>query len=208
MTDGGPQRPPRLRVVGGLADLPDEELMLRHGRGEPGPFDVLVERHRRRVFGLLRRMGLPPDRSEEVVADVFLKVHRAASSYEPTAKFTTWLHTVAWRAGANARDRARHQLDRGVADAATLDRAAPTRPADHPEAAVQTAEAFARIDRERAGLTAGPRDVFVLEYAPGLSCADIAAVLDIAPADAKGRLAYARKLLRSRLQPWLDERNG
>jgi RNA polymerase sigma-70 factor, ECF subfamily len=207
--DGRSQGPPVLRVVENLTELPDEELMLRHGRGESGVFDVLVNRHKGRVFGLLRRMGLPPSRAEELVADVFLKLHRAAPRYEPRAKFTTYLHTVAWRAAVNALDKARNQLDRGVAEPNLLEQAAaPAAPANHPERALATSRAFERVDAELAELPPGLRAVFVLYYAQGLSCADIAETLDISPAEAKGRLAYSRKLLRSRLAPWLQERNG
>ncbi len=208
VTDGRSQRPPQLRVVGDLQDLPDEELMLRHGAGEAGAFDLLVTRHKGRVFGLLRRMGVPADRAEELLADVFLKLHRAAPRYVVTAKFTTYLHTVTWRAAVNAQARARHQLDRGVAEPGMLDRAAPSAGAHHPEQALTTRRAFDRLDAELAELPAGHRDAFVLYYAEGMSCADIAELLSTTPADVKGRLAYARKLLRSRMAPWLQERNG
>ncbi len=209
MTDGRSQRPPHLRVVGTLNDVPDEDLMIRHGQGDVGAFDVLVTRHKGRVFGLLRRMGLPQDRAEEVLADVFLKLHRAAPRYEPRAKFTTYLHTVAWRAAINALNKARHQLDRGVAEPDLLEQApAPPAPATNPERALSTRRAFDRLNDELDELPEGHRAVFVLYYAEGFSCADIADTLDISPAEAKGRLAYSRKLLRSRLAPWLQERNG
>lgn len=209
MNDGRTQRPPHLRVVDALLDLSDEELMLRHGQGDAGAFDVLVSRHKGRVFGLLRRMGLPAPRAEEVLADVFLKLHRAAPRYEPTARFTTFLHTVAWRAAVNALDKARHQPDRGVAEAHLLEQAAaPSAPSTNPERALDTRRAFDRLDRELAELPEGHRAAFVLYYAEGMSCADVADALDISPAEAKGRLAYSRKLLRTRLAPWLQERNG
>lgn len=206
--DGRSTRPPHLRVVASDAERSDEDLMLAHGRGDAGAFDLLVRRHRGRIFGHLRRMGHGPDRAEELVGDVFLKLHRAAPRYEPRARFTTFLHTVTYRASLNALAKSRNQLDRTVAEPAHLEAPAPDVASLHPEKALTTRRAFDRLDAELAELSEEHRRAFVLYYSQGLSCAEIADLLDVSAAEVKGRLAYARKLLRTRLQPWLSERNG
>jgi RNA polymerase sigma-70 factor, ECF subfamily len=195
----GPDSPRRshLRLVrdASLAELPDEELMELHRDDRPGAFDVLVLRYRGPIFGYLRRMGLTPSRAEEVAADVFLKVHRAAPRYERTAKFTTYLYTVARRAGLNAQQRLSHRLE-VAADEATLDRASAS---PNPERDLAAKRSFEALQGELDELPEGHRSTFVLYYGQGLSCAEVAAALDISTAEAKGRLAYARKLLRQRL---------
>lgn len=196
---------PRLRLASDLAARSDEDLMCAYRDGDVAAFDVLVQRHKGRVFGFLRRQGFAGPRAEELVADVFLKVHRAAPRYEPTAKFTTWLYTVTYRAGLNARDKAAHQLDRGVGGAAELELHGASQ-APSPERQLAARKQLAAVERELAELPDKHRTVFVLYYREGLSCAELADVLDITPAEAKGRLAYARKLLRARLQPLLAER--
>ena len=72
---GGGQR---LHAVGDLAALTDEDLMLRYRDGEAAAFDVLVRRHRHRVLAFVRRIVKTPHHAEEVLGDVFLKLHRAA----------------------------------------------------------------------------------------------------------------------------------
>lgn len=198
---------PTLRLASDLAERPDEELMTAYRNGDVAAFDVLVHRHRNRVFGFLRRMGWTGARAEELVADVFLKIHRAAPRYEPTARFTTWLYTVTYRASLNARDKAAHQLDRSVGGDAELDLHGRSH-APSPERRLAASQALAVIDRELATLPETHRAAFVLYYREGLSCSELAAALDITPAEAKGRLAYARKLLRSRLEPLLAERRS
>ena len=63
----------------------------------------------------------------------------------------------------------------------------------------------ALLDEELAKLSEEHRTAFTLYYGQGLSCADVAAALQISPAEAKGRLAYARKLLRNRLSGRVPE---
>ena len=179
-----------------LAERPDEDLMELHRDGRSGAFDVLVLRYRGPIFGYLRRMGLGADRAEEVAADVFLKLHRAAPRYARTAKFTTYLYTVAYRAGLNARDRRGHRLEIASSGQAVMERPSP---AASPERTLATKRSFEALQSELDALPAEHREAFVLYYAQGLSCAEVAGSLDITAAEAKGRIAYARKLLRQRL---------
>lgn len=196
-----------LRLVDDLSELADEALMERYRDGEVAAFDVLVRRHRRPVLGFLRRLVPSAHRAEELLGDVFLKLHRAAPRYQPTAKFTTYMYTVAYRAALNARDKARHQLDSGVGGDAELeartDHQRPGSLPQDPERAVQVRQSMAMLDRELAALPEAHRAAFVLYYQHDLSCAEVASCLEISPAEAKGRLAYARKLLRNRLAPLL-----
>lgn len=170
--------------------------MEQHRDGRPGAFDVLVERYRGPVFGYLRRMGLRPHRAEEVAADVFLKLHRAAPRYQRSAKFTTFLYTVAYRAGLNAQDRMANRMEVAASGQPTMER--PSLQAG-PERTLATKRSFEALQTELDGLSEGHRSAFVLYYGQGLSCADVAEALGITSAEAKGRLAYARKLLRQRL---------
>jgi RNA polymerase sigma-70 factor, ECF subfamily len=203
--------PPHLKLVGSLDGLPDEELMGRYRDGDVAAFDVLVRRYRGPVLSFLRRLVHRPARAEELLGDVFLKLHRAAPRYQPTAKFKTYLYTVAYRAALNARDRARHQLDRSVGGDAELEarhgqNLGSRRLGDDPERAVEVKQTMAVLERELSALPEAHQAAFVLYYQQGLSCAELAECLGITPAEAKGRLAYARKLLRGRLAPLLAER--
>jgi RNA polymerase sigma-70 factor (ECF subfamily) len=192
-----------LRLVGSLDELNDEELMCRYRDGEAPAFDVLVKRHRGPLMAFIKRMVHSPDRAEELLGDVFLKVHRAAPRYQPTAKLTTWLYTVAYRTSLNALDRERHRVD--PVGLAAFEAVQPTGPAHDPERAVATGEALDALERELARLADGHRAAFLLYYRQGLSCAEVAECLEITAAEAKGRLAYARKLLRQRLSSMWKE---
>jgi RNA polymerase sigma-70 factor (ECF subfamily) len=92
----GQQRPP---VSAGSSAVQeprsDEALMVRFREGESRAFDVLVVRHRRGLFNFLLRSVQNRSRAEEMLQEVFLRVVRSKERYEQTAKFTTWVYTIA-----------------------------------------------------------------------------------------------------------------
>jgi RNA polymerase sigma-70 factor (ECF subfamily) len=84
----------------------DAQLMLRVREGDEGSFALLLNHHRRPVVHFLFRMVQNQAVSEELAQEVFLRVYRSRSSYEPTAKFTTWLYRIATHVALNSiRDR-------------------------------------------------------------------------------------------------------
>src|SRR5262245_17835199 len=80
----------------------DAELMLRVKEGDGASFGVLLDKHRASVVHFLYRMVQNHAVAEELGQEVFLRVYRSRSSYEPTAKFTTWLFRIATHLALNA----------------------------------------------------------------------------------------------------------
>jgi len=79
----------------------DAELMLRVRDGDSTSFALLLERHRAPVIHFIYRMVLSQAVAEELAQEVFLRVYRSRASYEPTAKFTTWLFRIASHVALN-----------------------------------------------------------------------------------------------------------
>lgn len=79
----------------------DAELMLRVREGDETSFALLLERHRASVVHFLYRMVQNQPVSEELAQEVFLRVYRSRATYEPTAKFTTWLFRIATHLALN-----------------------------------------------------------------------------------------------------------
>jgi len=73
----------------------DAELMLRVREGDQASFSLLLDKHRSPVIHFLYRMVQNQGVAEELAQEVFLRVYKSRSSYEPTAKFTTWLFRIA-----------------------------------------------------------------------------------------------------------------
>src|SRR5260370_39186956 len=94
----------------------DAELMLRVKEGDGASFGVLLDKHRSPVVHFLFRMVQNHAVAEELAQEVFLRVYRSRGTYEPTAKFTTWLFRIATHLALNALrdgkyDRAQERLD-------------------------------------------------------------------------------------------------
>src|SRR4029077_12711990 len=110
-------------VMGAAAALDyDAELMLRVKDGDGASFALLLEKYRASVTHFLYRMGQEQAGSEELGQEVFLRVYRSRETYEPTAKFTTWLFRIATHLALNwlrdeKNERAQERLDETVEDA-------------------------------------------------------------------------------------------
>ena len=76
-------------------DLSDEQLMLMFRYGNRAAFGLLFEKHRTPIYNFGRRMLGRGRDAEDVCQDVFLRVVTSAGTYEPTARFRTWLFTIA-----------------------------------------------------------------------------------------------------------------
>jgi len=75
--------------------LSDEELMARIARSDVQAFEILLQRHQRRILNLIYRSIGDRMQAEDMAQEVFLRVWRAAEDYEPKAKFTTWVYRIA-----------------------------------------------------------------------------------------------------------------
>ena len=99
----------------------DAQLMLRVREGDETSFALLLDRHRMPVIHFLYRMVQNQGVAEELAQEVFLRVYKSRESYEPSAKFTTWMFRIASHLALNwIRDhkKERHQasLDEDMGD--------------------------------------------------------------------------------------------
>ena len=73
----------------------NEDLMGSVRLGNRHAFEVLINRHQRSVLNFIFRfLGNRTD-AEDLTQEVFLRVWKAAGTYKPDAKFTTWLYRIA-----------------------------------------------------------------------------------------------------------------
>ncbi len=79
--------------------MSDHELMERLSRGDEQAFAILYERHREWVGFYLGGFCDTEEDREELVQDVFARIHRAAPRYAPTAAFTSWARQIARNTG-------------------------------------------------------------------------------------------------------------
>ena len=188
-----------------LSQETDENLMLRFGRGEAAAFEFLYQRHETRVFRYLHRNVRNEASANDLMQEVWFAVVRGAANYQPSAKFTTWLFTIAHNRMVDM-IRANHRLqslDAGDdADpegaSSLLDRLAADGKLE-PPAQVQSQEEAAALLAAVAQLPAEQRSAFLLQAEGGLSVEEIADATGSNFETVKSRLRYARAKLRQLL---------
>jgi RNA polymerase sigma-70 factor (ECF subfamily) len=194
---------------------PDVQLMLRVKEGDSEAaamaFTQLILRYQSRILRVLQHIVGSESVAEDLVQDVFLRVWRARKSYQPTAKFTTWVFHIANNVASNSlRDRKRRKEYQVISDdpdhspivaldqmAAASTSSMPTRKLDHAERAdiVRTA-VEALSERQRMAL--------LLCKFEGLSYQEIAESMDLTVQAVKSLLSRARVNLKILLEPYIE----
>lgn len=90
-------------------EFSDAEVMLRVRTGDQSAFDYLVQKYRRPLVGFMYRMARNTAAAEDLAQEVFLRVYRSRETYEPSAKFTTWLYRIATNLAVNHARDTRHE---------------------------------------------------------------------------------------------------
>ena len=73
----------------------DHELALRAKSGDDSAFNELMRRHYKGVLNFVYKYTYSVSASEDITQEVFLRVYKSISKYEPQAKFSTWLYKIA-----------------------------------------------------------------------------------------------------------------
>ena len=175
--------------------------MLSFARGDAAAFEALYRRHESRVFRYLCRNVRDSEVANDLMQDVWFAVARSAARYQPTARFTTWLYTLAHHRMVDSfRARRDHQsLDATTADGRSLIDQLPADARLEPAAEAQTDQDGDRVLRAVGQLPDEQRAAFLLRAEAGLSVEQIAAATGTSFETAKSRLRYARSKLRELL---------
>ena len=165
-------------------DESDEQLMLAFAHGRSAAFNTLFARYRQPLFGFFRRRVPDPARAEELAQETFLAVLRAASRYQPSALFRTWLYAIAFKMLHAHRRKASFRATCLGAPREVPDPIAP----GSLDNEVLVRHAVAKLD-------ALDREVLLLREFEQLSYAEIAALLALPLNTVRSRLFRARVAL-------------
>jgi RNA polymerase sigma-70 factor (ECF subfamily) len=176
----------------------DEELMLAYAGGDAAAFEPLYARHKGPLYRFVLRSVKGAAEADEIFQDVWMKAIEARARYEPRAKFTTWLYTIAhnrlvdhWR----ARGLTMVPIDTGDGDdGPSVD--PPAGPSAEPHRRAEGRQQVARLLEALAALPAAQREAFLMHEESGLSVAEIARAMGVGEETAKSRLRYAMNKLR------------
>jgi RNA polymerase sigma-70 factor, ECF subfamily len=188
---------------------PDAALMLRVKRGDRVAFAALVDKYKQPVMNFVFRSLRDEIEAEDLAQNVFLQAYKSRARYKQTAKFTTWLFTIARNLCLNEiRRRSRHPAesieethaeheDQPRQQYEDKSQIAPPEKLLHGELAQKIEEALAELPENQ-------RTAILLCRQEELTYEEIAEVLDCSLSATKSLIHRGRETLKEKLKPYLQ----
>jgi RNA polymerase sigma-70 factor (ECF subfamily) len=174
--------------------------------GDTDALRELIEAHQHRIVGAVAKMLGDESDAEDIAQQVFLRVWKSASRYEPTAKFTTWLYKITRNLVFNELRRRRRHPTQSMDASSEDDRPfqAPDPGAKAPDTSLLDDEMQTAIQRAIDALPEIQRMAIVLRRYDDVSYEEIAEILELSVPAVKSVLFRARTELREKLKQYLD----
>jgi RNA polymerase sigma-70 factor (ECF subfamily) len=180
-----------------MPERSDEELMLAFANNDMNAFELLYARYKDALYRYFLRHLSDQNIVQELVQDLWMKVIHSKSNYQVTAKFSTWLYTLAhnrlvdWYRRNNLESKAfKENTDESVD--ATIE----WNPADE----LQTKRLAKALKKGINTLPFNQRELFLLHQEACLTLPQIAEMLDEGIEKIKSRYRYALQKLRNQLE--------
>jgi RNA polymerase sigma-70 factor, ECF subfamily len=188
---------------------PDAALMLRVKRGDRAAFAELVQKYKQPLFNFICRTLRDEAESEDLAQNVFLQVYKSRQRYERTAKFSTWLFTIARNLCLNEiRRRSRHPAE-SIEESHAENEDQPQRQYEDkkiflPAENVLHGELAVKIEEALAELPENQRTAILLCRQEELSYEEIAEILGCSLSATKSLIHRGREALKEKLKPYLQ----
>src|SRR5258705_2819522 len=186
---------------------PDAALMLRVKQGDRDAFEELVDKYKQPVINMVYRTLRDATEAEDLAQHVFLQVYKSAHRYEVSAKFSTWIFTIARSRYLNEiRRRTRHPADSMDATSAEDDQpliqVEDRKHFSAPDAVLHR-ELESKIEEAIGALPEKQRIALLMCREDELSYEDMAKVLGCSLSATKSLIHRARETLKEVLKPYL-----
>ena len=184
----------------------DIALMLRVGKQDEQAFEELISRHQGAVIGTVTKMLSSSSEAEDIAQQVFIRIWKSAPRYQPKAKFTTFLFTIARNLVFNeSRRRSRkkeYSMEEREEDFNIQSEDSGTA---SPDEQLLHGELQSAVDKAISELPEKQRMAVILRRYENMPYEEIAQVLELSISAVKSQLFRARHTLRESLQQYLDQ---
>ncbi|MBV6445772.1 MAG: ECF RNA polymerase sigma-E factor [Ignavibacteriaceae bacterium] len=189
------ETPQRTRTLSGRK--PDDLEVIRSVReGNTSDFSILMDRYKNKAFSLILRMLKNRMDAEEVLQDCFVKAWKNLDSFKGDSQFATWFYRIVYnttltKLTGKKRETEKEMLSIGE-DVDIRD--------EHADTSAATLERNRLLGALIAMLTPNQAAVVNLFYLDGLSCEEIAGILDTNVGNVKTLLHRSRATLKNLIQ--------
>ncbi|HEY8518021.1 MAG TPA: sigma-70 family RNA polymerase sigma factor [Candidatus Binatia bacterium] len=190
------------------AEDPDTALMLRVKDGDREAFRALFEKYSASVARFAAGFVGATARAEELAQDVFLQVYRTRERYEPRAKFSTWLYTIAHNLCLNEVRRHDYRSRVDAVGPSDDESEAPWDPRDPAPAEGESYAAHRELEGRLAELIAelpeAQRTALILSRVEELRYQQIGEILSVSEQAVKSLIFRATQRLKMGLRGYLE----
>ncbi len=178
--------------------------MARIGRGDEDAFEILVNRHQTSILNLVYHFIGDRTQAKDLAQEVFIRVWQSAKSYEPKAKFTTWIYRITvnlcfnelksarrrkWFSFNRSDEDGEHSFEETLADSASS-----------PEALLLEKERSRQISDALQSLAENQRMALILKRYDGLSYQEISQVISCSVPAVESLLVRAKRTLQEKMK--------
>ncbi len=176
----------------------DETLALAFQKGDENAFDELVRRYEGKVYAIAFRITLNRDDALDVAQEVFVKVYRNISRWQPSGSFGSWLVRLAVNQSIDAlRKKKRHAILNLLRHLEISQGRVHQKDAARQSIATETGE---RIQAALHVLSPTQRAVFCMRHYDGFQLNEIADALNCTIGSVKVHLFRALRKLQEELK--------
>jgi RNA polymerase sigma-70 factor (ECF subfamily) len=182
----------------------DTALVAGAKTGNARAFELLVQRHERKIFLLAQRVTRNREDAEDVVQQSFQKAFIHLSKFEGESLFSTWLTRIAINEALMLLRRKRRSREVPISESSTEDEIA--LPLDLADLRLNPEDSCLRREQERIlsaavnELTPGTRKAIQLRELDERSTEETAQVMGLSVGAVKARVFHGRRKLRKTLQ--------
>ena len=197
-------------AIASIDSLPDEGALALVAAAKGGnlqAFEVLVERHERRIFFVAWRMTGTREDAEDVVQQTFQKAFTHLCKFEERSSFSTWLTRIAINEALMLLRKRRGLREMFIDDLSGNEET--TTVPEVPDSSPDPEVSYSQREREKIlsssldELSHGTRRAIQLRELDGRSTEETARIMGISVGAVKARVFHGRRKLRQKLKRYV-----
>lgn len=192
-------------LVGTKTKVEDDDLkyVVSCQKGIADAFEILVERHQKKMLNIAFRMIGDYDEACDVTQEAFLAAYKSIKKFKAESKFSTWLYRIVIN---HSKNRLKQMRGKESQESISLDESEEAFAMDvfsesfitrtNPGMQLENCEKNAQVQKCITLLDDEYRDVLILRDIQGFSYEEISDILHIPEGTVKSRLSRARNMLK------------
>ncbi|MEM7673473.1 MAG: sigma-70 family RNA polymerase sigma factor [Verrucomicrobiota bacterium] len=186
----------------------DSALVSRVQEGDVSAFDILVARHRERLFSIIYNLTSNREDASDLTQDAFIKAFRSIQRFKGKSSFYTWLYRIAINTTYTylKRNRLRRffSLENAQDEMSNSEIVETLTAKSKTDKPTMIAELQEKLNDAMQTLSLNHRAVVTLFEIEGMSHSEIAEVMNCSVGTVRSRLHYAKQELQSVLKEYLQ----